>query len=245
MIALDAGALRERLRAVIDDARLQKAIANVTADRLLLSLFLAGAAHGEGVAEAGVAAIAEPAVADVLCPAGAETDPTKLVVQDLFPELFDHGQYRYEDVVGRDYYFTLRDANRRRLRERGRFSRLNVHLTTTFGYAVMVDVVYGAVIDALGRSPLPRALAERAAAVLATIVGRDGSATAVVARHNALLAVPRDTLSPSACEALQLLERLTALDYEWAADLAAREIVAAYAPWADADAARRRILGRS
>jgi len=241
MIALDEAGLRARLRALIDDARLQKAIVNLTADRLLLSLFLVAAAHGEGVAEAGVAAIGEPEIAALLCPAA--TEATKLAVQDVLPEFFDHGQYRYEDVVGRDYYFTVREANRRRLRERGRYSPLNLHLTTTFGYAVMVEIVYGAVIDALARSPMPRPLAERAAAGLATIRRRDGDGATILARHNALLAAPRDGLAASAREALRLLERLTARDYESAADLAVREVIAAYAPWEDVEAARRRILG--
>jgi len=241
MIALDEAGLRARLRALIDDARLQKAIANLTADPLLLSLFLVAAAHGEGLAEAGVAAICEPAIAALLGPAA--TEATKLAVQDLFPEFFDHGQYRYEDVVGRDYYFALREANRRRLRERGRYSPLNLHLTTTFGYAVMVELVYGAVIDALARSPLGRSLTARAAAGLETILRRDGNGATLLARHDALLAAPRDGLTASAREALRLLERLTALDYEWAAELAVREVVAAYAPWEDVEAARRRILG--
>ena len=242
MITVDETGLRARLRAVIDDARLQKAIGNLTADPLLLSLFLVAAAHGEGLAEAGVAAIGEPEIAALLSPAASEA--TKLVVQDLFPEFFDHGQYRYEDVVGRDYYFTLRETNRRRLRERGRYSPLNLHLTTTFGYAVMVELVYGAVMDALARSPLPRPLTERAAAGLGTILRRDGNGPTIVARHNGLLAAPRDGLAASAREALRLLDRLTALDYESAADLAVREVVAAYAPWEDVEAARRRILGR-
>jgi len=243
MIALDETGLRARLAALIDDARLQKAIVNLTADALLLSLFLVAAAHGEGVAEAGVAAIGEPEIAAGLGP--ASTEATKLAVQDLFPEFFDHGQYRYEDVVGRDYYFTVREANRRRLRERGRYSSLNLHLTTTFGYGVMVELVYGAVMDALKRSPLPRPLAERAAAGLGTIRRRDGDGATILARHDALLTAPRDGLATSAREALRLLERLTARDYEWAADLAVREVIAAYAPWEDVEAARRRILGRA
>ena len=243
MIALDEASLRARLHALIDDARLRKAIVNLTADRLLLSLFLVAAAHGEGLAEAGVAAIDEPEIAALLAP--ATTEATKLAVQDLLPEFFDHGQYRYEDVVGRDYYFTVREANRRRLRERGRYSSLNLHLTTTFGYGVMVELVYGAVMDALKRSPLPRPLAERAAAGLGTICRRDGDGATILARHDALLTAPRDGLAMSAREALRLLERLTARDYEWAADLAVREVIAAYAPWEDVEAARRRILGRA
>jgi hypothetical protein len=243
MIAVDEPGLRARLNALIEDARLQKAIGNLTADPLLLSLFLVAAAHGEGVAEAGVAAIGEPAIAAVL--GAAATEPTKLVVHDLFPEFFDHGQYRYEDVVGRDYYFTLREANRRRLRERGRYSPLNLHLTTTFGHAAMVELVYGAVIAALARSPLSRPLTEHAAEGLGTIVRRDGNGATILARHDALLAVPRDGLAASARDALQVLERLTARDYEWAADLAVREVIAAYAPWEDVEAAHRRILGRA
>jgi hypothetical protein len=250
MIELDGTSVREAVRPVTDDARFRKAIDNLAGDRLLLSLFLMNVSHGEGVGEAGVAAIGQDETAALLHEVRRtqgidrrSTESTKLVVEELFPEFFDHGQYRYEDVVGRDYYFTVREANRRRLRERGRYSRLNLFLTTSFAHEVTIGLLYGAVVDALARSPLPRELAARVADVLAGI-RRDEAAGELVAQHNALLAAPRDGLSPSALEALDTLARLTAADYECAAELAVREIVAAYAPWADAEAARRRVLGR-
>jgi len=251
MIELDEASVRDGLRPLIEDARFRKAVANVTGDRLLLSLFLVGVSHGEGLREAGLAAIGQEEIAALMhdlrrqrTDQPAQVDATKLVVQELFPEFFDHGQYRYEDVVGRDHYLTVRAANRRRLRERGRYSRLNLFLTTTFGHEVMTDLLHGAVVDALGRSPLPRSTTERVASVLATGPRREQAQLDVVTQHNALLAAPRDELSPSALEALELLGRLTAVDYEWAADLAVREIVAAYVPLADLEAARRRVLGR-
>lgn len=249
MIELDEASVRDGLRPLIEDARFRKAIANVTGDRLLLSLFLVGVSHGEGLREAGVAAIGQEEIAALMHDLRRQRtdqpghgDATKLLVQELFPEFFDHGQYRYEDVVGRDHYLTVRAANRRRLRERGRYSRLNLFLTTTFGHEVMTDLLHGAVVDALGHSALPRSTTERIASVLATALSRDKAQ--VLAQHNALLAAPRDELSASAVEALELLGRLTAVDYEWAADVAVREIVAAYVPLADLEAAHRRVLGR-
>src|SRR5262249_36971327 len=125
MIELDGTRVREAIRPGTDDARFRKAIDNLAGDRLLLSLFLMNGNHGEGAGEASVAANGQDEMAALLHEVRRRqrveprsTESTKLVVEELFPEFFEHGQYRYEDVVGRDYYFSVREANRRRLRER-------------------------------------------------------------------------------------------------------------------------------
>ena len=244
MIEVDEGAVCANLRAVVDDARFRHAIANLTGDPLLLSLFLMGVGYGEGLAEAGLAAIGQDEIATLLPREHRRVERARVLVQELFPEFFDHGQYRYEDnVPGRDQYFAVREANRRRLRERGRYSALNLHLTTTFGYDVMLQLLGDAVSEALDRSPLPPAVTERVASVVGPLLAARDAEGGVVGQHNALLGVPRADLSPSAVDALELLARLTAADYEWAADLAARELVASYLPYADATAVRRRVLG--
>ncbi len=246
MIEVDEDQLRERLRPLAEDARFRDAIANATADPLLLSLFLMGASQGEGLDAAEVAAIG----ADEIAPLVRDVRPSRAAairaaVEELFPTFFEHGQYRFDDhVFGRDHYFAVREANRRRLRERGRYSPLNLHLTTSFGAEMTTGLLYGVVGDALGRSPLSRAVTDRVVAVLAPGSGGGRTDTSLIARHNALLlAADRGFASPAAREAVALLRQLTAADYVWAAELAAREMVASYVPYADPLALRARIVG--
>jgi hypothetical protein len=251
MIQLDEKAVRERLRPRLDEARFRRAIENVTSDRLLLSLFLMSVSHGEGLGEAGVAAIGQKEIAALLYELRRQRleehghmEAARLLAQELFPEFFAHGHYRYEDfVVGRDHYLRVREANRRRLRERGRQSRLNLYLTTTFGHEVMLELLFGAVIEALHRSALPQPLTERVELVLTTILRLEETRAGLIAQHNALLAADRASLSVGACDALARLARLTAADYEWAAELAVSEILVSYGPYADADAVRARLHG--
>jgi len=244
MIDLDDTALRERLRPLVDDARLRQAIANVGADRLFLSLYLMGLSHGEGFDAAAVAAIGQDEIARLLHAPRAATGEARLLAEAVFAEFFDHGQYRYEDhVLGRESYYRMREANRRRLRERGKYSGLNLYLTTTFGHELTGELIHAAMRDALGRSPLPRPLTDRIASFLGTLPLPNETHVAVIARHNALLAADRDPLSPGTIEALELLRRLAAADYEAAAEVAAGEIVASWLPYADAAAVRARIGG--
>jgi hypothetical protein len=246
MIELDEHQLRERLRPLADDQRFRDAIANVTTEPLLLSLFLMGVSQSEGLDEAEVAAIGtEEIVRLVRGLRRSHGAGMRAVVEELFPEFFDHGQYRYEDnVFGRDDYLAVREANRRRLRERGRYSPLNLHLTTSFGQEMMADVLHGTVGDALARSRLSHTVTEKVTAALAR--GRGGTAADAgpIAQHNALLATDRRALSPAAVEAVEGLASLTPADYVWTAELAVREMVAAYVPYADAGALRARLAGR-
>src|SRR5262249_56214209 len=113
-----------------------------------------------------------------------------------------------ERVPGFDSYFPVREATRRRLRERDRHSRLNLYLTTSFGFEVMVELLYGAVIDALARSPLPRVVRERVIFVLTVILRQEETHLGLIAQHNALLACDRSRLSTAAVEALVRLGHL-------------------------------------
>src|SRR5262249_17535922 len=60
----------------------------------------------------------------------------------------------------------------------------------------------------------------------------------LIAQHNALLACDRSRLSAAAVETLVRLGHLEAADYEWAAELAVREVVRLYAGYADAEKLR-------
>src|SRR5262249_14839181 len=74
--------------------------------------------------------------------------------------------------------------------------------------------------------------------VLTVILRQEETHLGLIAQHNALLAADRSRLSPAAVEALEQLGRLEAADYEWAAELAGREIVRLYAGYADAEKLR-------
>ena len=245
-IALDEPAVVARLRPLADDARFRRGVDTFTSDPLFLALFLIGASQGEALGEAGVAAIGQEEIAGLmheLRRQGLEehghSEGTRLAAQELFPEFFDGETFRWsEHVPGLDYYFTVREANRRRLRERDRYSRLNLYLTTSFGFEVMVELLYGAVIDALAHSPLPRVVRERVTFVLTVILRQEETHLGLIAQHNALLACDRSRLSAAAVETLVRLGHLEAVDYEWAAELAVREVVRLYAGYADAEKLR-------
>jgi len=244
MIVVDDMALRERLRPLVDDARLRQAIANVSADRLFLSLYLMGLNHAEGLDDAAIAAIGQEEIARLLHEPRPITGEARLVAEVVFGEFFDHGQYRYEDhVLGRESYFRVREANLRRLRERGKYSGLNLYLTTTFGHELTSELVHAAMRDALGRSSLPRPVTDRVVSFLGKLPRPNETHVAIIARHNGLLVADRGSLSPRAIETLDLLGRLAAVDYEAAAELAAGEVVASWLPYADAAAVRARIGG--
>src|SRR5262249_15631457 len=146
-IALNESAVVTRLRPLADDALFRRGVDTFTGDPLFLALFLMGVSQGEALGEAGVAAIGQEAIAGLmheLRRQGLEehghSEGARLAAQELFPEFFDGETFRWSEYVpGLDYYFTVREANRRRLREGDRYSRLNLYLTTSFGFEVMVE----------------------------------------------------------------------------------------------------------
>jgi hypothetical protein len=105
----------------------------------------------------------------------------------------------------------------------------------------MVQLLYNAVIEALGRSTLPAAVTERIVMVLTMILRQEETHLETIAQHNALLAAARGTLSADACALLDDLACLSAEDYEWAAELAVRELGPTMAAYADPVALRVRI----
>ena len=241
-IALDEGAVVRRLRPLTADPLFRRGLETFTGDPLFLALFLMGVSRGEALGEAGVSAIGQEEIAGLmheLRRQGLEehghSEGARLAAEELFPQFFDGGTFRWsEHVPGPEYYFKVREANRRRLRERDRYSRLNLYLTTSFGFEVMVELLYGAAIDTLARSPLPRVVRERVTFVLTVILRQEETHLGLIAQHNALLAADRSRLSPASVETLARLGRLEAEDYEWAAELAVREVVGMYAGYADA-----------
>ena len=116
-LELDEGAVRARLAPLLDDRTFRTAMTTLAGDRLLLSLFLMGVSLGEGLGEAGVAAIGQEEVAGLMhdlrrqqLEEHGHMEGTRLVACELFPDLFEGGRYRYEDrLLGTDYYFTVRE----------------------------------------------------------------------------------------------------------------------------------------
>src|SRR5262249_37496543 len=234
------------LRPLTDDVLFRRGVDTFTGDPRFPALFLMGASQGEALGEAGVAAIGQEEIAGLmheLRRQGLEehghSEGARLAAQELFPEFFDGETFRWsEHVPGLDYYFTVGEATRRRLRERGRYSRLNLYLTTSFGFEAMVELLYGAVIDALAHSPLPRVVRERVTFVLTVILRQEETHLGLIAQHNALLACDRSRLSAAAFETLVRLGLLEAAGYAWAAERAVREVVRLYAGYADAEKLR-------
>jgi hypothetical protein len=111
----------------------------------------------------------------------------------------------------------------------------NVTADPLFLSLFLMGVSFG---EALGRSPLPLRIRERIELVLTMILRQEETHLAIVEQHNRLLATVRSGLSPQGAATLDALALVEAEDYEWAADLAVREIARAIAPYADAATAR-------
>jgi hypothetical protein len=160
----------------------------------------------------------------------------------LFPEYFRDGAYLYPDKLeGMPYYVAVLEAVRKRLKEMGRYSRLNLYLTTTFGYEIMVLLLYRVVADGVARSALPARIRERITGVIDRILAEEETHVGVVDQHNALLATPRDGVSRDACDMLDALAKLTAADYDFAAELAVAQVALMMEKYVDADAYRAEV----
>ena len=118
--------------------------------------------------------------------------------------------------------------NRDHLKERGAYSRLNLYLTTTFGYEIMVGLYYGAVLDAIAASDLEPALKEPLLAL-----DEEDTHLEIATQHNHLLGADRAGLGARTVELLDALERLTADDYEYAAELSMNQIVKSIGRYAE------------
>jgi hypothetical protein len=250
-IELDEAAIRGRLAHYMDAASVVAGIRAMVTDRFLLAFFLMSVSEGEAMGEAGVAAIREEEIAQLIHDierqqreeAGHKALSLDLA-RELFPDYFDAGQYRYRDrLTGRAYYLSVLQENRQRLKERGRYSRLNLYLTTTFGYEIMVGLYYGAVIDAVSASDLPARLKDPIAKQLRRILDEESTHLEIATQHNALVQAERAALSTRTVELLEGLEKLTADDYEWAAELSMRQVVELIGCYADGPGFRARIEG--
>jgi hypothetical protein len=248
-IELDEAAIRAKLAPYMDAPSVVAGIREMVADRFLLAFFLMSVSEGEAMGEAGVAALREEEIArlihDIERQQREEAGHKELsldLARELFPEYFDAGQYRYRDrLTGRDYYLSVLQENRRRLKERGCYSRLNLYLTTTFGYEIMVGLYYGAVIGAVAASDLPARLKAPIVGQLRRILDEEDTHLAIATQHDALVRADRTGLSARTVELLEGLERLTADDYEWAAELSMRTVVELIGRYADGPRYRAQI----
>jgi len=252
-IELDESAIRAKLAHYMDDPSVVRGIRATVADRFLLAFFLMSVSEGEAMGEAGVAAIREEEIArlihDIERQEREEAGHKQLsldLARGLFPEFFDGGDYRHrEQLTGREYYLGVLQANRQRLKERGCYSRLNLYLTTTFGYEIMVGLYYGAVLEAAAASDLPPELKGPVVAQLRRILDEEDTHLEIATQHNALLAADRSGLSPRTVDLLDRLEALTADDYAWAAELSMKEVVKLIARYGEGAAFRDEIEGAS
>jgi hypothetical protein len=250
-IQLDEEATREKVAHYMDEPAVVGGIRTMVADPFLLAFFLMCVSEGEAMGEAGVAAIREEEIAQLIHDIerqereeAGHKELSRNLAQRLFPELFEAGEYRYRDqLTGRDYYLAVLRENRQRMKERGSYSRLNLYLTTTFGYEIMVGFYYGAVIEAVAASDLPPRLKDPIVAQLRRILDEEETHLEIATQHNALLEADRSGLSPRTVELLEGLETLTADDYEWAAERSMKEIVRVIGRYADGPGFRAEIEG--
>lgn len=249
-IGLDEAATRAKLAHVLEAPAVQAGLRAMTQDPGLLAFFLMSVSEGEAMGAAGVAALREEEIArlihDIDRQEREEAGHHRLsleLARELFPGFFDaEGRYRHAGrLTGREYYTAVLQENRQRLKERGLYSRLNLYLTTTFGYEVMVALYYGAVIEAVERSELPAAVRERIAGVLRRILAEEETHLEIAEQHDALLRADRSRLGPRAVAMLEQLEALTVEDYEWAAELCMRHIAEMAARYAAGPAYRAEI----
>jgi hypothetical protein len=249
-VELDEAAVRDRLARYLEAPEVKRGLEAMLADEFLLAFFLMSVSEGEAMGEAGVAAIREEEIAALIHDLerqqreeGGHKQGSLDLARELFPAYFDDGQYRWASKLsGRDYYVTVLQQNRERLKERGLYSRLNLYLTTTFGYEVMVVLYYGAVIQALEASAaLSPDVRRRIAAELRRILAEEETHLEIEDQHNALLRADRSKLGPRAVEQLDALERLGAADYHWAAELSMREVARMIARYASGAEYRREI----
>jgi hypothetical protein len=245
--------VRQKLAVFLDGPEVKRGLREMVTDPFLLAFFLMSVSEGEAMGEAGVAAIREEEIAGLIHDIerqereeGGHKQGSLDLARDLFPEHFDAGEYRYtRALTGREYYVTVLQQNRQHLKDRGVYSRLNLYMTTTFGYEVMVVLYYGAVIDAVEASDLPPEVKARVAAELRRILAEEETHLEIEDQHNALLEADRSALGPRAVEQLDALERLDVDAYHWAAELTMREVAKMIGRYAGAGDFRREIEARA
>jgi hypothetical protein len=222
---------------------------NLTSDPFFVALFLASVSQGEGLGEAAVGMIGQQELASRIQDLDKQEreerghkERTLDVALELFPEWFEGERYRYPDALqGRSYYVEVLEKNRERLKQEGRYSRLNLYLTTTFAYEIMVLLLYRAVADAMREAPLAPELRERVATVIDGILEEEAEHVGVVGQHRALLETSREGLSEEARSLLDTLGKMTADDYRIPAEMAVRHVVAMMERYAEPERYRAEI----
>jgi hypothetical protein len=248
-VHVDDRALLAELAPLLEGERCRAGLRNLASDPFFVAFFLASVSQGEGLGEAAVAMIGEEELASRIRDLDKQEreerghkERTLDVARALFPEWFEGEVYRYPDALqGRTYYVDVLERNRERLRAGGRYSRLNLYLTTTFAYEIMVLLLYRAVADAVRRSPLPAVVRNRVAGVIDGILEEEEEHVGVLGQHAALLETPREGLSERARGLLEELAKIGAEDYRVPAEMAVRAVVAMMERYADAPAYRAEI----
>lgn len=251
-IQLDEEALLRQLEPLLESPGCVRGIHNLASDPFFLAFFLVSVSQGEGLGEAAVGMIGQEELARCIrdlkrqeAEERGHKEQTLEGARELFPDYFDDGRYRYEaSLQGRPYYVAVLQANRDRLKRLGRYSRLNLYLTTTFAYEIMVILLYGRALEAVRRATaLPDEIRQRVAAILDRILSEEETHIGVVEQHNALLEMPRAGLSQEAESMLDSLEKLTLEDFAHPAELAVRQVVEMMSRYADPQGYRAEIEG--
>lgn len=250
-LAVDERALLAELAPLLEGEACRRGLRNLTSDPFFLAFFLASVSQGEGLGEAAVGMIGQGELASRIRGLAKQEreerghkERTLDAARALFPEWFDGDRYRYPDALeGKAYYVDVLQRNRKRLKDEGRYSRLNLYLTTTFGYEIMVLLLYRAVADAVRGAPLSPDVRDRVADVLEGILEEEEGHVGVVDQHRALLRTPREELSPEARRLVDGLARVTADDYRLPAEMAVRHVVSMMERYADAERYRAEIEG--
>jgi hypothetical protein len=248
-IELDEEALQRELAPLLDDPAFREGIEQLSCDPFFVTYFLVSVSQGEALGEKAVALIGQEELARLIQDLERQEreershkERTLEVARELFPEYFAGDRYRFGEALdGRPYYLAVLEANRQRLKELGRYSRLNLYLTTTFAYEIMVMLLYGAVADAMHRSSLVQETRGRIEAVLRSILDEEATHLGVIGQHNALLEASRDALSQEACALLDSLAKLEAEDYRRPAEHAVHQVVAMMQRYAEPDRQRAEI----
>jgi len=248
-IQLDEGALLAELAPLLDAPRCRAGLRNLTGDPFFVAFFLTSVSQGEGLGEAAVGMIGQDELAARIRDLPKQEreerghkERTIDAARDLFPEWFAGDAYRFPDALqGRTYYVEVLEGNRERLRAEGRYSRLNLYLTTTFAYEIMVLLLYRAVADAVRSSPLPAPVRDRVARVIDGILEEEEGHVGVVGQHAALLETPRGDLSRDAESLLDALAELELRDYRVPAEMAVRAVVSMMERYCDPETYRAEI----
>jgi hypothetical protein len=248
-LRLDEARVQRELAPLLDDPGFRQGISVLVNDPFFLAYFLMSVSEGEALGESAVALIGQEELARRIrdlkkqeLEERGHKQQTLEVARELFPDVFDGGRYRYEGALhGRTYYVAVLEKNRARLEQAGRYSRLNLYLTTTFAYEIMVLLLYRAVADAVASSSLPWHVRERAAGVLEGILREEQTHLGVIDEHNALLQTPRGDLSEQAAAMLDALESVTDEDYAFPARLAVEQIVSMMGDYAQPGRYRQEI----